>query len=185
MQAKELLYLVILYKGRVWTVYSSWKDGVHCYQGLKPFASFDYEKDSWKYRTYRKMTTFVKMDEVVLLEGDEIEKAMKRMETEDKKKLTCKKAIDFYVHLTGHTKAFVSKHIEEHDRTFDFSPGCVWYQLWKMDGALYLSHNMDGSSHHVNYDFITFEPHDVLNEKRWEDIKNEIIDNYKDWKGIS
>ena len=185
MQANELLDKVVYYKGRVWTIYSTSRDGVLAYQGLKPFSSFDYYKDSQRYSSFKKNTTYINQDEIMFLNGDEIKSALKKEEREMKKPLSRKKAIDFYVYFTGHSKAFVSKNLEEKHHSFDFTPGAVWYQLWKMDGALYLSHNMDGSSHHVNYDFITFEPHDILNDKRWESIKNEIIDDFKAWKGIS
>lgn len=191
METIQLLDKVVLYKGRVWTVYSSAEDGVFCYQGLKPFSSFNYHEDSSRFSTFKKNTTYIPIVDLQLLDGEEISVAVKKEEKELKKKLNRKKAIDFYVNLTGHSKAFVSKHIHENDwrESFAFCPGAVQYDVWKTSRNgrpfLILSHNMEGHTHHAYFDFITFETDDLETDHSWEEIKQEIIDNYTDCKGIS
>jgi hypothetical protein len=189
MENKELLDKVILYKGRVWTIYSYMKDGVFAYQGLKPFKSFDYEKESKRFDSFKKNITYIRTDEINILTDDIIADAVKKEEKEMKKTLSRKKAIDFFVYLTGHSKAFVSKNIEEHyNNSFWFTPGAVRYNLWKhnrgLRSFLILSHNMKGSESHVYYDFITFETDDIELERSWEKVKQEIIDGYKEMEGI-
>lgn len=181
----DLIDKVVSYKGRVWTIYSTCGDGVFAYQGLKPFASFNYYEDSQRYSSFKKNTTYIKQDEITLLPGDEIQSAIKKEQLEIKKKLTRKKAIDFYIYLTGHSKAFVNKNLTEAHHSFNFAPGAISYQLWKSgrgeNSFLILSHNMKGSTSHVYYDFITFEM-DVLElDRSWEAIKQEIIDEYKEY----
>jgi hypothetical protein len=179
---------VVLYKGRVWTVYSTLNDGVFAYQGLKPFASFNYHNDSQRFSTFKKNITYIKNGEITVLTGDDINTAYKKEQSELKKKLTRKKAIDFYVYITGHSKAFISKNLVESHHSFDFSPGAVRYSLWKHNRGersfLILSHNMKGSESHVYYDFITFETDDLELEHSWEEVKQEIIDQFKEWNGI-
>ncbi|MBO0962527.1 hypothetical protein J1P26_22795 [Neobacillus sp. MM2021_6] len=184
----NLMDKVVHYKGRVWTIYSTSHDGVFAYQGLKPFASFNYNEDSRKYSTFKKNIVYIKNDEITILTGDEIQAAVKKEEKEMRKPLSRKKAIDFYVYLTGHSKAFVSKHIQERHRGFGFIPGAVGYDLWKHNRGersfLILSHNMENHTQHAYFDFITFETDDLEHERSWEAIKQEIIDNYKEWQGI-
>lgn len=194
MDNMNLLDKVILYKGRVWTIYSivtnKGNEGVFAYQGLKPFSSFNYNSDSRRFSTFKKNIVFIKIDEINILTDDDISIAVKKEEKEMKKPLSRKKAIDFFAYLTGHSKAFVSKHIHEYDYrdSFDFSPGSFRYSLWKNNSGLrsflILSHNMEGSESHVYYDFITFETDDVEIERSWEEVKQEIIDNFKECKGI-
>jgi hypothetical protein len=185
----ELIDKVVFYKGRVWTIYSTSGDGVFAYQGLKPFASFNYHEDSQRYSTFKKNISFIKNDEIELLANEQIQAAVKKEEREIKKPLSRKKAIEFYVYLTGHSKAFVSKHILERHNGFDFAPGAVGYSLWKTSrrgesGYLILSHNTEGTTHHAYFDFITFKTDDIETERSWEAVKEEIIDNYKEWNGI-
>jgi hypothetical protein len=189
MNGAELIDQVVSYKERVWTVYSYMKDGVFAYQGLKPFKSFDYVKESKHFDSFKKNIAYIKYDEINILTEDEIKVALKKEEREMKKPLSRKKAIEFFVYLTGHSKSFVSKNIEEHyNNSFSFIPGTVRYRLWKhnrgLRSFLILSHNMKGSESHVYYDFITFETDDVELERSWEEVKQEIIDEYKEWKGI-
>jgi hypothetical protein len=184
----ELIDEVVSYKGRVWTIYSTSGEGVFAYQGLKPFSSFNYNEDSRRYSTFRKNIAFIKKDEITILTGDDIQTAVKKEKVQLKKELTRKKAIDFYVYLTGHSKAFVSKHIQERHNGFEFSPGAIRYDLWKTSrgerSCLILSHNIEGNSLHAYFDFITFETDDVETDRSWEEVKQEIIDNYKDGQGI-
>lgn len=185
----DLIDNVVQYKGRVWTIHSvSTGQGVFAYQGLKPFASFDYHKDSQRYSTFKKNTIYIKQDEITILTGDDIQSAVKKEQSEIKKKLTRKKAIDFYVYLTGHSRAFVTKKIDEGWHSFGFTPGAVRYRLWKHERGehsfLLLSHNMKGTESHVYYDFITFETDDLELERSWEAVKQEIIDGYKEWNSI-
>jgi hypothetical protein len=180
---------VVYYKGRVWTIYSTSRDGVFAYQGLKPFSSFNYNIDSQKYSTFKKNISYIKHDEITLLTGDDIQSAVKKEQSEMKKKLTRKKAIDFFVNLTGHSKAFVTKNIiERYNDSYEFTPGVVRYRLWKHNRGegsfLILSHNMEGSESHVYYDFITFETDDLELERSWEEVKQEIIGEFKEWNGI-
>jgi hypothetical protein len=189
MELTNLIDRVISYKGRVWTIYSYMKDGVFAYQGLKPFASFNYSTDSQRFSTFKKNITYIKYDEINILSSEGIADAVKKEEKEMKKPLSRKKAIEFFVYLTGHSKAFVSKNIEEHyNNSFWFIPGAVRYNLWKHNRGessfLILSHNMKGSESHVYYDFITFETDDLELERSWEEDKQEIIDQYKEWKSI-
>jgi hypothetical protein len=178
----------VSYKGRVWTIYSTCNDGVFSYQGLKPFASFNYHEDSKRFSTFKKNTTYIKRDEIILLSSDEIHAAVKKEAKEMKKPLSRKKAIDFYVYLTGHTKTFVSKNLFEAHHRFDFAPGASRYSLWKHKRGdrsfLILSNNMKGSESHVYYDFITFETDDIEIERSWEEVKQEIIDDFKEWTNI-
>jgi hypothetical protein len=189
MKGIELLDKVVSYKGKVWTIYSTSNDGVFAYQGLKPFSSFNYHEDSRKYSSFKKNIAFIKQEEINILNDEEIKNAVKKEEREMKKPLSRKKAIDFFVYLTGHSKAFVSKHIEENWHGFHFEPGAFRYRLWKQRrgerGYLILSHNMKGSESHVYYDFITFETDDIELERSWEEVKQEIIDEFKERKGIS
>jgi hypothetical protein len=185
----ELIDKVVSYKGRVWTIYSTSGQGIFAYQGLKPFSSFNYNEDSRRYSTFRKNIAFIKKDEFTILTGDDIQTAVKKEKAQLKKELTRKKAIDFYVYLTGHSKAFVSKHIQERHNGFDFEPGAVRYSLWKTSrsgetGYLILSHNLEGTTHHAYFDFITFRTDDLETDRSWEEVKQEIIDNYKEWNGI-
>jgi hypothetical protein len=185
----ELIDKVVSYKGRVWTVYSTSNDGVFAYHGLKPFSTFNYNEDSRKYSSFKKNIAFIKQDEINILTDEEIKAAVKKEERDMKKPLSRKKAIDFFVYLTGHTKAFVSKNIQEDwTDSFSFIPGAVRYRLWKhnrgLNSYLILSHNMKGSESHVYYDFITFETDDIELDRYWEAVKQEIIDEYKEWKGI-
>jgi hypothetical protein len=184
----DLIDKVVFYKGRVWTIYSTSGEGVFAYKGLKPFSSFNYNEDSRRYSTFRKNITFIKKDEITILAGDDIQTAVKKEKAQLKKELTRKKAIDFYVYLTGHSKAFVSKHIQERHNGFEFSPGAIRYDLWKTSRGersfLILSHNIEGNSQHAYFDFITFETDDVETDRSWEEVKQEIIDNYKDGQGI-
>jgi hypothetical protein len=186
----DLIDKVVLYKGRVWTIYSisSNTNNVLAYQGLKPFSSFNYYKDTQKYSSFKKNITCINHDEINILTGDGIAQALKKEAREMKKHLSRKKAIDFYVYFTGHSKSFVSKHIIERYRGFEFSPGAVRYELWKHERGersfLLLSNNMEGNSHHSYFDFITFETDEIETERSWEAVKEEIIDNFKEWKGI-
>jgi hypothetical protein len=185
----ELIDKVVFYKGRVWTIYSTSGDGLFAYQGLKPFASFNYNEDSQRYSTFKKNIAYIKKDEIAILTGEDIQIAVKKEEKDMKKPLSRKKAIDFYVHFTGHSKAFVSKHIQEHYNGFGFSPGAVQYDLWKTSrrsgsNFLILSHNMEGTTHHAYFDFITFKTDDLETDRSWEEVKQEIIDNYKESNGI-
>ncbi len=183
---------VVLYKGRVWTIYSTSNDGVFAYQGLKPFDSFKYYEDSQRYDSFKKNITFIKHDEIELLPADHVPAAVKKEERELKKPLSRKKAIDFFVYLTGHSKTFVSKHIRESNckDSFIFSPGAITYDIWKAKRSyssqpyLLLSHNMEGSTTHSYFDYITFETDDLETERSWKEVKQEIIDGYKEWKGI-
>jgi hypothetical protein len=182
----KLINKVIWQKGRVWTIYSysgGMKPGIFCYQGLKPYPSFKYDS----YRDYypKKKTSYFRVEDLNFIEGDEIEKYLKQMESEDKKKLTRTKAIKFYMQLTGHSKNFVSKNLKEnYNDSFEFSPGAICFELWKTKGILLLSHDIHGSIHHAYFDFITFESDSNEEEKSREDYKQQIIDDFKDWKGI-
>jgi hypothetical protein len=185
----ELIDKVVFYKGRVWTIYSTSGDGVCACQGLKPFSTFNYDEDSRKYSTFKKNIVYIKKDEIAILTGEDIPAAVKREEKEMKKPLSRKKAIDFYVYITGHSKTFVSKHIQERHNGFDFEPGAVRYSLWKTSrrgesGYLILSHNLEGTTHHAYFDFITFRTDDLETDRSWEEVKQEIIDNYKEWNGV-
>lgn len=186
----DLIDQVIFYKGRLWTVYATSGDGVFAYQGLKPYASFNYSNDSYRFSTFRRNIISLNADEITILSGEEIEAAIKKEKAAEKKPLTRKKAIEFFVYLTGHSKAFVSKNIRESGcrDSFDFTPGAFRYSLWKSSRGeksfLLLSNNMKGSESHAYFDYITFETDDIETERSWEEIKQEIIDNYKELKGI-
>jgi hypothetical protein len=185
----DLIDQVVQFKGRVWTIYSTTNEGVFAYQGLKPFPSFNYREESQRFSSFRKNIAYIKHGEINILTGEDIPAAVKKEEKEMKKPLSCKKAIEFFVHLTGHSRSFVSKNIEEHfNNSFSFIPGAIRYRLWKhnrgLSSFLILSHNMKGSESHVYYDFITFKTDDIELERSWEEIKQEIIDEYKEWKGI-
>jgi hypothetical protein len=184
----ELINKVVSFKGRVWTIYSTSGDGVFAYQGLKPFSSFNYDEDSRKYSTFKKNIAYIKKNEIAILTDQDIQAAVKKEDKENKKPLSRKKAIDFFVYLTGHSRAFVSKHIRESHTGFEFSPGALRYDLWKSTRGersfLILSHNMEGTTHHAYFDFITFRTDDVETNRSWEEVKQEIIDNYKEWNGI-
>lgn len=168
---------VVYMKGRVWTIYGTTDNGVFCYLGVKPYPTFEFDN----YQHNKTMTiSYFENKDLKFIEGDEIDWCMQKMESEDKKKLTRKKAIDFYVYLTGHSKNFVTKNLEEKHRSFLFSPGAVRYDLWKYEGALLLSHDLnDGFTQHTYFDFITFEHHGILNEKSREAHRQEIIDSYE------
>ncbi|WP_445506745.1 hypothetical protein [Niallia sp. 03190] len=188
MESKEALDKVLFTKGRVWTVYSTSEDGsIFCFQGIKPHESFKFD-DRNNYRNLPIAYFNLADIEDKFIQKEEIDFFIKIMETEEKKPLTKKKAIDFFVHLTGHSRAFISKRTLEKGisgrGTYEFIPGAIRYELYKTEGSLCLRHNMDGYTHHLYYDFITFYPHDYLNEKRNKAIKEEIINDYKDWKGI-
>lgn len=172
----ELHDKVFYAKNRIWTIYGTTHDGVFCYQGIKPHPNFRYDS-----RTMRKNTSYFKFEDIKddFIEGEEIDWCMKKMVAADKKTLTKKHAIDFYVYLTGHTKSFVSKNIEEKFNGFSFVPGDVCYDLWKSDGALSLSHNIHGTTTIAHFDFLTFKTHNTLNEKSDDAYKEEIIENYK------
>jgi DNA polymerase III delta prime subunit len=116
----DLIDKVVLHKGRVWTIYSSSNDGVFAYQGLKPFSTFNYNEDSRKYSSFKKNIAFIKQDEINILTDEEIKAAVKKEERDMKKPLSRKKAIDFFVYLTGHTKAFVSKNIQEDETIYQY-----------------------------------------------------------------
>lgn len=193
MDLLEFMDSVVLYKNRVWTVYSvmtaKGNEGVFAYQGLKPFETFDYNTDSQRFSSFKRNITLIHPCDIRVLEPGEVAAALKKEQRELKKPLTRKKAIDFFVYLTGHSRSFVSKNIDEHyNDNFCFQPGKIRYRLWKagrgLNGFLILSHNMEGSESHVYYDFLTFETDDLEIEKAWEEVKQEIIDQYKEWKGI-
>lgn len=189
LELHELVDKVAYIKGRVWTIYATTgkceSEGVWVFQGVKPYPNFKFDSVI-PYHREKYQTSFFSKETVIagLIEGDEIDKRLKQMEREDKKKLNRKKAIDFYVHLTGHTKSFISRKIEENFNSFQLIAGAIRYDLWKCNGALSLSHNIHGHTNHAYFDFITFKSHSHLNEKHFEDIKEEIIDQYKEWKGI-
>jgi hypothetical protein len=64
MNGAELIDQVVSYKERVWTVYSYMKDGVFAYQGLKPFKSFDYVKESKHFDSFKKNIAYIKYDKL-------------------------------------------------------------------------------------------------------------------------
>lgn len=190
---ETLIDKVVLAKGRVWTIYATDGNyhndrenrGVWVFQGVKPYNGFKFDSS----RNYLEIpSNYFSLDEIVFLEGDDIAAAVKKMQQEEKKKLTRKKAIDFFIHITGHSKAFVSKSIEAQERyisdAFKFSPGAIRMEIWKTDGAILLSENMRGTTRHSYFDFITFEPHDRLNERTDKAYREQIIDEFKEWKGI-
>ncbi|OIJ12693.1 hypothetical protein BKP37_12905 [Anaerobacillus alkalilacustris] len=190
LELNDLFDKVIYVKGRVWTIYATTgkceSEGVWAYEGVKPYPNFKFDSTCPYHNEKYQISFFFKETALEgLIEGNEIDNCMKQMKREDKKKLTRKKAIEFYVHLTGHTKSFVSKNlVEKFNDTYSFAPGSLCYDLWKSEGALLLSHNLEGHTNMSWFDFITFKPHSRLNDKHWEAVKEEIIDHYKEWKGI-
>jgi len=176
---EELSGRVIYIKNRVWTIYAKVRDGILCYEGVKPYEGFVFDSDNPGGR----ITSYFHLEEVThhFIEREEIEWFMKKMTSADKKPLTKEHAVDFYVHLTAHSKSFVSKNIEEgFIDSFEFTPGSIRFSLWKKDGALSLSHNIHGTTHIAHFDFLTYKPHHILNEKSDDERKEEIIESYKD-----
>ena len=181
MVAIELIDKVIYIKNRVWTVYGTTNNGAFCFQGIKPYPSFKYDSSNMTLNI-----SYFELEDIKasLLESSEIEFYMEKMKSADKKKLTKQHAVDFFVHLTGHTENFISENVQDEGNSFTFKPGAISYDLWKSDGAFLLSHNITGTTHMAYFDYLTFAPHGILNEKNREAYKQQIIDDYKDWKGI-
>lgn len=180
MNVKDLFDKVLYLNNRVWTVYGVTDNGVFCYQGVKPYDSFQF--DSRKNNTINTAYFPIEVIQDAIIEGEEIEWCMKKMKTADNKKLSKQHAIDFFVHLTGHTKSFITKNIESHlaMESFRFKPGSVAYEIYKSEGALLLSHNLHGFTRHVYFDFLTFDHHDILNEENENAYRQQIIDEYLD-----
>jgi hypothetical protein len=177
LKSESVIDKVLFHKGRVWTIYAETNNGVFCYQGIKPFPNFQYSE-----RTHHDLNSvYFDLEEVEssIIKGEDIDHCMKSMNAADQKKLTQKHAIDFFVHLTGHSRNFVSKHIRNsHYDSYIFSPGQLRYEIWKSEGAILLSHNTNGYTNHAFFDFITFDSHSLLNEKSIESHKKEIIEQY-------
>jgi hypothetical protein len=181
---------VIWAKGRIWTIYGTnetGETGVWCYQGLKPFSSYKFDSSR---RNHGRNINYFHLKDCVFLETElEQQQKLEEMETEDKKKLNKTKAIEFFMYLTGHSKTFVSKNIHQEKRysgnAFEFNPGFVRYSIWKSEGCIYLHQLLGNESWDSSYfDFITFETQDRLNDLKREKERNEIIEDYKSWKGI-
>jgi hypothetical protein len=181
MEVEGLLDKVIYIKNRVWTIYATTNNGVFCYQGIKPYPSFKYDSTQMTLNI-----SYFDLEDVAVsfIEGSKIEWYMEKMKSSDKKKLTKQHAVDFYVHLTGQSKSFVTKYMEERDHALSLTTGAIRFDLWKSDGALLLSHNIHGTTHLAYFDFLTFESHSQLNDRSTDAYKQEIIDSYKDWQGI-
>lgn len=175
----DFIEQVVFYKGRVWTIYGTSNNGVFAYNGLKPYPTFEFrsQDDFWSSR-FR--TTYIPDAEIQVIEGEEIEKCLKQEKAADKKKLNKKYATEFFTWLTGHSKGFVAKNLEERFNGYQFAPGHIRYEIWKMDGALYLSHNTNnGYTEHSYFDYVTWESEDRLFEKNKRAHEDEIIEQYK------
>ncbi|TCJ04882.1 hypothetical protein [Cytobacillus praedii] len=172
---------VVSYKGRVWTIYGTTNNGVFAFNGVKPYPEFKFrsQDDFWRSRF---KTTFIPAEDVKTLEEIEIAEYVKQEKAADKKKLKKKYATEFFSWLTGHTKGFVSKHLEERFNGYQFAPGHICYEIWKSEGALLLSHNTNfGYTQHSYFDYVTWESDDRLYEKRKREHEDEIIENYRDY----
>jgi hypothetical protein len=177
----EYVDKVVLYKNRVWTIYGTSDTGVWVYNGLKPYPDFKFrsQDDFWRKRF---KTSYILQEEIHIIEGEEIEKCVKLEKAAEKKKLNKKYAIEFFSWLTGHTKAFVGKNLTDRFNGFQFAPGRLCYEIWKMDGALYLSHNTNnGYTEHSYFDYVTWESEDRLYEKSKKEHEDEIIEQYRDF----
>ena len=179
MKKESVIDKVLFHKGRVWTIYAETNNGVFCYQGIKPYPNFQYSE-----RTHIDLNSaYFDLEEMEssIIKGEDIDHCMKLMNAADRKRLTHKHAVDFFVHLTGHSRNFVSNHIQNtHNNSFNFSPGHLRYEIWKSEGAILLSHNTNGNTSHAYFDFITFDSHSLLNDKNIEAYKKEIIEQYKE-----
>ena len=174
----EMIDKVVFYKGRVWTVYSVSPDhkGVFAYQGLKPWPTYEHNGPN----KLTKISTYIPSNEIKVIEGKEIDEYMSLEKKAEKRKLNKKYAVEFFSYLTGHTKSFISKNIKETFGGFEFTPGRISYRIWKMNGALYLSHNTNSSTTHAYFDYVTWEDHSVLYEQSERELEKEIVERYKD-----
>jgi hypothetical protein len=170
---------VVLYKGRVWTVYGYHAQGAYAFNGLKPYPEWKFDSNN-NYHNYR--ITYIPAEDIkVVLETEgAITAARKGEEASEKKKLTKTYAAEFFSFLTGHPKAFVSRNLVERHNGWHFEPGWIQYEIWKMDNALYLSHNTEnGYSSHAYFDFVTWEPEDRLYERNKRAMEEEIAEKYR------
>lgn len=177
----DLIDKVVYYKGRVWTIYGTSNNGAWAYNGLKPYDTFKFRSDDhfWRER-YR--TTYIPDTDINVIEGEEIENCLKLEKAADKKKLNKRYATEFFSWLTGHAKGFVSKHLEERFNGFQFAPGHICYEIWKMDGAIYLSHNTNnGYTENSYFDYVTWESEERLYKKNKQAHEDEIIEQYRDY----
>lgn len=179
----EFIDKTVHYKGRVWTIYavSGNHNGAFAYNGIKPYPTFRYDShDEFCKRRFN--TTYIPDVDIKVIEGEEIDKCLKIEKAAEKKKLNKKYAIEFSSWLTGHSKSFVSKRIEERFNGYRFGPGQIKYEIWKSDGALLLSHNSNnGYTEHSYFDYVTWESEDRLYEKSKRAHEDEIIENNRDY----
>lgn len=182
-QEIELYDKVVYYKGRVWTIYALTgnNDGVFAYHGLKPYGSFRYDSD----RSDRSISYF-SMKEVLGLIVEDKDKIAECVEAEkiaQAKKLNKKMAVEFLVHLTGHTKTKINNEIEDNHNRFTILLGRVHYDLSKINGRLQLQHNMHGRTTNTTFDFVTWKHDSMYDDARKQEQdsedRKEAIENYK------
>ncbi len=174
----EFIDKVVYYKGRVWTVYGTNPNhGIWAYNGVKPYSTFKF--DSRRHDDFR--TTYIPIDDAFqIIEGEDIDRCLKLEAAAEKKKLNKKYAVDFFVWLTGHSKSFVTKNIEERHHGFLFVPGSLIYEIWKTDkDCLILSHNTNGGyTSNAYFDYVTWEPDEEKYEKSRRALEREILENH-------
>lgn len=116
-----------------------------------------------------------------IIEGEEIEWCLKKVEKAENKELTNDCAVHFFRFLTEHSESFLRKRIEDQDGRFSVQIGAVYYQIWKSHKkALVLTHNTSDYTELIYYDYLTFKIFEKLNSEMREAYKQEIIENYKE-----